>query len=188
MISPARGESSTPGKRHAVGYYALDGFGPTLRAMAGKGKANLSPRIENRRAFHEYFIEAKLECGIALLGSEVKSLRYGKAQLQEAYARIEKGQLVLHNCHIDPYDKASIASHEPMRERRLLAHRREIKKLEAATREHGTTLIPLAIYFKGSNAKVEIGVAKGKQHHDKRRSIKEREMKADLRRAMTHRR
>ena len=115
-----------------------------------KSKPNLAPRIENRRAWHEYFIEAKLECGIVLQGSEVKSLRLGKATLQEAFARIDKGQLVLHQLHIDPYEKATIENHEPTRERRLLAHKREIKKLAVATREQGTTLIPLAIYFKAA--------------------------------------
>jgi len=156
--------------------------------MAGKDKPNLSPRINNRRALHEYFIEAKLECGIALQGTEVKSLRQGKAQLQEAFARVENGQLILHGAHIDPYDKAGISNHNPLRERKLLAHRREIKKLADATRERGTTLIPLAIYFKNGRAKVEIGVARGKQHHDKRQSIKKKEMDREMRKAMSHRR
>jgi SsrA-binding protein len=160
---------------------------------AGKDKSrkssNTSPRIENRRAWHEYFIDARLECGIALRGSEVKSLRAGKAQLQEAFARIDKGELVLHGCHIDPYEKASeVANHLPLRERKLLAHRREIKKLEAATRERGTTLVPLAIYFKDGRAKVEIGVAKGKQHHDKREAIRKKEMDREVRKAMSQRR
>ena len=151
-------------------------------------KANLAPRIENRRAWHEFHVDAKLECGIALKGSEVKSLRLGKAQLQDAFARIENGQLVLHNLHIDPYEKATVVNHEPLRERRLLAHRREIKKLADATRERGTTLIPLAVYFKGPHAKVEIGVARGKQDYDKRQSIKKKEMDKEVRRAMSHRR
>ena len=151
-------------------------------------KANTSPRINNRRALHEYFIDAKLECGIVLQGSEVKSLRAGKAQLQEAYARVEKGELVLHGCHIDPYEKAAgVFSHEPLRERKLLAHRREIKKLEGEAGVKGTTLIPLAIYFKNGRAKVEIGVAKGKQHQDKRETIKRKEMDRELRRAMSRR-
>jgi SsrA-binding protein len=153
-----------------------------------KPKASNFPRISNRRALHEYFISAKLECGIALLGSEVKSLRAGKAQLQEAFARVENGQLVLHGCHIDPYVQASIHNHEPLRERRLLAHKREIKKLEDETHERGTTLIPLAIYFKDGRAKVEIGVARGKQHHDKRQSIKKKEMEREMRKAMSQRR
>ena len=153
-----------------------------------KEKANLAPRIENRRAWHEYFITHKLECGIALLGSEVKSLRAGKAQLQEAFARVEGGQLMLHGCHIDPYEKAGILGHEPLRPRKLLAHRREIHKLEDETRERGNTLIPLAIYFKDGRAKVEIGVARGKQHQDKRQSIKKKEMDREMRKAMSHRR
>src|SRR5205809_7088397 len=100
-----------------------------ITPMAKGQKQSDSPRIENRRAWDEYFIEAKLECGIALLGSEVKSLRDGKAQLQDSFAKVERGQLFLHNCHIDPYSKSAIVyNHEPLRSRRLLAHRREIKK------------------------------------------------------------
>ncbi len=153
-----------------------------------KGKDNIAPRINNRRALHEYFVSAKLECGIALLGSEVKSLRAGKGQLQEAFARIEKGELILHGCHIDPYDKASeAANHLPLRERKLLAHRREIKKLEGELGVKGTTLVPLSIYFKGGRAKVEIGVGHGKQQHDKRDAIRKKEMDRDIRRAMSQR-
>jgi len=149
---------------------------------------NFSPRISNRRALHEYHISAKLECGIALQGSEVKSLRQGKAQLQDAFARIEKGALILHGCHIDPYDKATLAwNHDPRRERKLLVHKRELKKLESETRERGTTLIPLAIYFKNGLAKLELGVARGKHLHDKRAAIKKKEQDRELRRAMTHR-
>lgn len=153
-----------------------------------KGKDNISPRINNRRATHEYFIDAKLECGIALVGSEVKSLRAGKAQLQEAYAKIHNGELFLMGAHIDPYEKAAIAyNHEPRRDRKLLLHKRELKKLISETAERGTTLVPLAIYFKNGRAKVEIGVARGKQQHDKRASIKKREMDREIRKAMTHR-
>ncbi len=157
--------------------------------MSKNPKENLSPRIENRRAYHDYFIEAKLECGIALLGSEVKSLRDGKAQLHESYARVENGQLVMHNAHIDPYSKSAIKyNHEPRRERRLLAKRREINKLAGEMEQRGTTLIPLAIYFKDGRAKVEIGVARGKQQHDKRQTIKRKEQDRELRRATMTRR
>lgn len=157
--------------------------------MAGKGAANLSPRITNRRAMHDYFIEAKIECGIVLVGSEVKSLRNGKAQLHEAFARIERdGRLILHNAHIDPYDKAAIVyNHDPTRERVLLVHKRELRKLQDETKERGVTLIPLSIYFKDGRAKVELGVAKGKQQHDKRATIKKKEQDRELRR-MTMRR
>jgi SsrA-binding protein len=157
--------------------------------MAGKDAKNLSPRINNRRALHEYHIDAKLECGIALRGSEVKSLRDGTAQLHEAFARIENGELWLYGLHIDPYKQAAaMFNHEPTRSRKLLVHRREIKRLTEATREKGTTIIPLAIYFNDRGiAKVEIAVARGKQHHDKRASIKKKEMDRDLRRATMRR-
>jgi SsrA-binding protein len=151
----------------------------------GKGSGN-APRIANRRALHDYFIEAKLECGIALMGSEVKSLRAGKGQLQESFVRVERGQLVLHGCHIDPYGPATKFNHEPLRERRLLAHRREIKKLEQATaNSKGLTLIPLALYFKDGRVKIEVGVARGKQQHDKRDTIRKKEQERELRRMNT---
>lgn len=153
----------------------------------GKSANANAPRIANRRALHEYFIEAKLECGIALMGSEVKSLRAGKGQLQESFARIERGELILHGCHIDPYGPATKFNHEPLRERKLLAHRREIKKLEQATQTKGTTLIPLAMYFKGGRVKVEIGVARGKQQHDKRDTIRKKEQDREMRRIMSRR-
>lgn len=153
-----------------------------------KGDKNLSPRITNRRALHDYFITAKLECGMALQGSEVKSLRLGLAQLAEAYCSVEKGELILHNCHIEPYKQAALAyNHVPNRDRKLLAHRREIHKLEAETQQKGTTLIPLAIYFKDGRAKCEVGVGKGKQQHDKRQTIKKKEQDRELRRMMTRR-
>lgn len=145
-----------------------------------------APRINNRRALHEFFIVAKLECGIVLEGSEVKSLRQGKASLQESFATVERGQLTLHKCHIDPYEKATLAwNHTPVRDRRLLAHKREIRKLADEIKQGGMTLIPLAIYFKEGRAKVELGLAKGKKQHDKRESIKRREQDREMRRATT---
>ena len=145
-------------------------------------------RISNRRATHDYFIDATVECGVMLVGSEVKSLRAGLGQLQDTYATIENGELWMMNAHIDPYTKAALAyNHEPRRRRKLLAHRREIKKLSSATSERGVTLIPLAIYFKDGRAKVEIGVARGKQRHDKRQTIKKKEQDRELRRIMSHR-
>jgi SsrA-binding protein len=156
--------------------------------MAADGKRhNLAPRISNCKAFHEYFIEAKLECGIALTGSEVKSLRLGKASLQEAYASIEEGELVLHDAHIDQYDQASYLNHLPTRARKLLAHRREIHRLEKETEAKGVTLIPLSLYFKDGRVKVELAVARGKQQHDKRETIRRKEMDRDLKRQMTRR-
>lgn len=150
-----------------------------------KTKFNPAPRIENRRAFHDYFIESKLECGIALVGSEVKSLRLGNGQLTDSFATIDHGKLHMHGAYIDPYKQASLVfNHEPKRIRVLLAHRREIKRLEEEISRGGMTLIPLAIYFKDGRAKVELGVARGKKSHDKRASIKEKEAKRDLRNAM----
>lgn len=147
------------------------------------------PRINNRRATHDYFITHKIECGIKLVGSEVKSLRAGLGQLHESFARIETQGLVLHNAHIDPYTKAaSVYNHDPRRERLLLVHKRELKKLAAELDVKGTTLIPLAIYFKDGRAKLELGVARGKQQFDKRATIKKKEMDRELRRqTMTHR-
>jgi SsrA-binding protein len=151
---------------------------------------NPPPRINNRRALHDYFITHKIECGMVLVGSEVKSLRDGKAQLQESFARVENGELMLINSHIDPYAKASIVyNHDPRRDRKLLVHKRELKKLVDESSVKGTTLIPLAIYFKDGRAKLELGVAKGKQQFDKRATIKKKEMDRELRRTtMTHRR
>src|SRR4051812_13413191 len=156
--------------------------------MGRKDHPNFSPRIHNRRAMHDYFITAKLECGLMLQGSEVKSLRQGKAHLQESFARVEGNALILHGCHIEPYDKATLAwNHDPTRDRKLLVHRREIRKLIDETRTPGTTLIPLAIYFKNGLAKLELGIAQGKHAHDKRATIKRKEQDREMRRAMTHR-
>ena len=143
-----------------------------------------SPRIENRKVFHDYFIEDKIECGIALVGSEVKSLRMGLAQLAEAYGDIQSGELWLLNAYIDPYKQSAIVyNHEPRRPRRLLIHRREIRRLAEQVDRSGMTLVPLAIYFKEGRAKVEMGVARGKKSHDKRASIRQKEADRELRRA-----
>lgn len=156
--------------------------------MAGPEKrANYAPRISNKRALHEYHILSKIECGMVLVGSEVKSLRNGRAHLQEAFARVEDGELILHGCHIDPYDQASLYNHLPTRDRKLLVHKREIKRLVAETEQRGVTLIPLAMYFKNGLAKIEIGVAKGKQEHDKRETIRRKEQDRELRRIMSKR-
>jgi SsrA-binding protein len=151
---------------------------------------DITPRITNRRATHDYFITHKIECGIVLLGTEVKSLREGKAQLHESFARIEGGRLMLLNAQIDPYTKSAIVyNHAPRRERQLLIHKRELKKLAGELDVKGTTLIPLAIYFKEGRAKLELGVAKGKQQYDKRATIKKKEQDRELRRqTMSHKR
>ncbi len=139
---------------------------------------------QNRKAYHDYHIEETIEAGIALLGTEVKSLRDGKANLKDSYVLMKEGEAFLLNCHISPYSHGNILNHEPLRTRKLLMHREEIDKLSGKAAAKGYTLIPLKIYFKDSRAKVEIGVARGKRLFEKRETIKEREAKREIERAM----
>jgi SsrA-binding protein len=147
-----------------------------------------SPRTRdiavNRRARHEFHIEETFEAGLVLTGSEVKSLRAGKAQLKDSYGRIDRGELWLFNAHISPYDAAAQFGHEPTRSRKLLLHRRQIEHLIGKVKERGLTLIPLRLYFKDGRAKVELGLARGKKLYDKRAATKEREVKREMDRAM----
>jgi SsrA-binding protein len=143
---------------------------------------------ENRKAFHDYHILDTYEAGLVLTGTEVKSLRDGKAQIKDGYAAVRNGEVWLHNVHIPPYAPATRENHEPERSRKLLLHRREIERVIGKTREKGLTLVPTRIYFKGSHAKVEIALAQGKDVGDKRRSIKERELKREMERAVSARR
>jgi SsrA-binding protein len=138
----------------------------------------------NRRARHEYHIEETFEAGIALLGSEVKALRQGKANLKDSYGRLEGNEVWLWNAHISPYGPASQFGHEPTRTRKLLLHRGEISRLNGKVKERGLTLIPLRLYFKNGRAKVELGLARGKKQYDKREAIKEREIRREMDRAM----
>ncbi|GAB5521055.1 MAG: SsrA-binding protein SmpB [Rhodothermales bacterium] len=134
----------------------------------------------NRKAFYEFHIEERLEAGVALVGTEVKSLRDGKANLQDAYCAVDDGEMFLYNLHIKQYDFGNRNNHEPTRKRKLLLHKKEISKWRKAAAEKGYTIVPLKIYFKQGFAKVEIGLAKGKKLHDKRQSIAERETKRRL--------
>jgi len=138
----------------------------------------------NRRALHDYFVEQTFECGIVLTGTEVKSLRQGKAQLADSYAIVDQGQAWLHHLHISPYEQGNRANHEPMRTRKLLLHKREIAKLWAATRQKGYALIPLKLYFTRGKAKVALGVCKGKKLHDKRATIAARDADREVRREL----
>jgi SsrA-binding protein len=135
---------------------------------------------ENRKARHDYFVEEKLEAGLVLTGTEVKSLRAGKANLQDSYAIVKNGELWLLNAHIPPYDRGNRTNHEPLRTRKLLVHKEEFHKLASRIEGTGYTLIPLKLYFKDGIVKVEVGVAKGKKAHDKRDTIKARESKRQL--------
>jgi SsrA-binding protein len=138
----------------------------------------------NRYASYRFELLDKIEMGVVLQGTEVKALRAGSAQLKDGYASVRDGELWLHNVHIPPYGPASRENHEPERPRKLLAHRREIERLIARTQERGLTLVPTRIYFKNSHAKVEIALARGKDRFDKRESIKAREQKRDVERAL----
>ncbi|MFV1960028.1 MAG: SsrA-binding protein SmpB [Planctomycetota bacterium] len=135
----------------------------------------------NRRARHDYVLFAKLEAGLALLGSEVKSLRANGATIREGYARVEGGELWLHGIHIPPLPQASYQNHDPDRKRKCLVHRREIRKLEDALSADGTTLIPLALYFQGARAKVELAVARGRRKGDRRAREREKEDRKRIR-------
>jgi SsrA-binding protein len=141
----------------------------------------------NRKARHEYDILDQLECGIVLRGSEVKSLRDGKVSLDEAYAKIHGNELWLLGCDIAEYPQANIMNHEPRRERKLLLHRRELAKFAAWADQRGHTLIPLAMYFTEGKVKVEIGVGKGRQLHDKREKLKQDADKREMQRALSTR-
>lgn len=131
--------------------------------------------IKNKKARHEYFIEEVIEAGIALAGSEVKSIRGGKANITDAYVRIQDGEAFIQNMHISPYEKGSVYNAEPLRARKLLMHKKEIAKLYSVVVQKGLTLVPLSVYLKKGLVKIEIGVARGKKLYDKRQSIAERD-------------
>jgi SsrA-binding protein len=141
----------------------------------------------NKRAFHEYEIFDRLECGLALTGTEVKSLREGSSSLEDAYAKIEDGEVWLLGSDIPEYSMAHRMNHKPKRPRKLLLHRREIAKFAGKASQRGFTLVPLRMYFRHGLAKVELAVARGKQLHDKRQDLKKADAQRDIRRAMSHR-
>lgn len=159
--------------------------------MSGGKKRGAGPAsgdvATNRRARHRFQVLERLEAGIQLRGSEVKSLRQGKAQINEAYAVIDRGEVWLRGAHIPPYLPASSENHDPDRPRKLLLHRREIERLVGKTAERGLTLIPTRIYFKGPNAKVELALARGKEGRDRRREIKERDVRREVEREFRQR-
>lgn len=144
--------------------------------------------VTNRRARHDYHILEKFEAGIELRGTEVKSLRAGHVVLKDSYADVVNGELFLIGAHINPYEQGTVWNHEPERDRRLLMHKREIRRLASQTAEKGLTLVPLRLYFKQGRAKVEIALCRGKHTVDKRRAIQEREVKREMDRAVRGRR
>jgi len=154
--------------------------GAKKKALDADGEKTVAT---NRKARHDYTISDRFECGIALVGSEVKSLRAGHVNLQDAYARVQDGEVWLHGMHVTPYEFAK-SPPDPVRPRKLLLHRREIAKLFGATTTQGMTLVPLRVYFVHGLAKVELGVGKGRRSYDKREAIKEREMGREAQRAL----
>ncbi len=133
----------------------------------------------NKKAYHDYFIEEKYEAGVALHGTEVKSLRMGKCSVKEAFIRIENGEVFVYGMHISPYEKGNIFNKDPLRTKKLLLHRQEINKLTGKIKEKGYTLVPLQVYFKDGLAKVEIGLAKGKKLYDKRQDIAKKDQRRE---------
>jgi SsrA-binding protein len=156
--------------------------------MSKQKETGEKPVATNRKAFHDYFIEERFEAGIMLQGTEVKSLREGRVNLQDSYASVRGSEVFLHQCHISPYSHGNMMNHDPTRVRKLLLHKSEIHKLLGKTQQKGLTLIPLRIYFsKRGYAKVELGLAKGKKLYDRRETIKAREAGREVQRAIKER-
>ena len=146
------------------------------------GKESVKLIANNKKAYHDYFIDEKYEAGIELFGTEVKSLRMGKCSIKESFIKIENNQVYVYGMHISPYEKGNIFNKDPLRSRKLLLHKLEIRKLQAKIKEKGYTLVPLQIYFKGSLVKVEIGLARGKKLYDKRDDIAKKDAKREIER------
>lgn len=141
----------------------------------------------NKKAYHDYFVDQTIECGIELVGTEVKSLRLGQCSIKESFCQIKNGQVIIYGMHINPYEKGNIFNKDPVRQRRLLMHKREIRKLYALVKQDGYALIPLSVYFKDARVKVEVGLCKGKKNYDKRAAAANREAGREMDRAMKSR-
>ena len=139
---------------------------------------------QNRKAFHDYFVDEKYECGIALFGTEVKSIRLGKVNLKESWAQVRKGEVWVEGMHVSPYEQGNIFNRDPLRPRKLLLHRSEIRKLDSQVMRQGYTLIPLELYFRDGRVKMQLGLCKGKQLHDKRDSMAKRDSDREIRRTL----
>lgn len=147
--------------------------------MAGRERKLVA---NNKKAYHDYFIEDKFEAGLSLSGTEVKSLRAGKCSLKEAYIRIENGEVIIYKMHVSPYEHGNIFNKDPLRPRKLLLHKKEINKLSGKIAEQGYTIMPLQVYFNGSYAKIEIALARGKKLYDKRQDIAKKDQKREAQR------
>ncbi|MCR5160406.1 MAG: SsrA-binding protein SmpB [Lachnospiraceae bacterium] len=151
------------------------------------GKESVKLIANNKKAYHDYFIEETWEAGIELVGTEVKSLRMGKCSIKESFVRIDHGDVIVYGMHISPYEKGNIFNKDPLRPRRLLLHRYEIRKIVGKITQQGYTLVPLKVYLKGSLVKIEIGLAKGKKLYDKRQDIAKKDQKREAEREFRQR-
>lgn len=156
--------------------------------MVPTEKKGIKIAAQNRKAYHDYFVEDKYEAGIELCGTEVKSIRQGKLNLKDAYCSVKDGELFVYGMHISPYEQGNIFNRDPLRPRRLLMHRREIMKLYGTVKQDGLALIPLSVYFKNARVKVEVGLCRGKKLYDKRESAARRDAGREMDRAMKTRR
>ena len=155
--------------------------------MAEKKKEAVKIVAQNKKAYHDYFVEEKYEAGIALFGTEVKSIRAGAVNLKDSYCSFDGGEMFVTGMHISPYEQGNIFNREPLRERKLLMHRREIMKLQGLVQQKGYTLVPLSLYFSGSHVKVEVGLCRGKKLYDKRDADAKRQADRDIDRHMKDR-
>ena len=147
----------------------------------------IKPMAQNKKAFHDYFVEERLECGMELKGTEVKSMRQGRMNLKESFAIVKDGEVLVCGMHISPYEQGNIFNKDPLRPKKLLMHKREITKLTGLVSREGYTLIPLSLYFKGSHVKVALGLCKGKKLYDKREDAARRDADRDIEKAMKNR-
>ena len=150
-------------------------------------KKGIKIAAQNRKAYHDYFVEDKYEAGIELFGTEVKSIRAGTLNLKDSYCIVKDGEIYVYNMHISPYEMGNIFNKDPVRPRRLLMHKREIRKLHALIKQDGYTLVPLSVYFKDSRVKLEIGLCKGKKNYDKREASAQRDAKREMDRTIKER-
>jgi SsrA-binding protein len=157
------------------------------KEVSSTEKKGIKIAAQNRKAHHDYFVEDRYEAGIELAGTEVKSIRAGTLNLKDSYCTVKDGELFVHSMHISPYEKGNIFNKDPVRTRKLLMHKREIRKLHALIKQDGYTLVPLSVYFKNARVKVEVGLCKGKKNYDKRDATAQRDAKREIDRTMKER-
>ncbi|NLT57469.1 MAG: SsrA-binding protein SmpB [Clostridiales bacterium] len=192
---PVRSEAffDGTGRKKTANIHCLCGFWAAGRTRRGCGAGSVRWAVltkviaKNKKALHDYTVVERLEAGIALYGTEVKSIRAGRVNLKESFCVVEEGQLVVVGMHISPYEQGNLFNRDPLRKRVLLMHRREIMRLYGLVKQEGMALIPLSLYFKGQHVKVELGLCKGKRQHDKRAAAAERDAKREIDRAMRSR-